>query len=1530
MATVEEKLDGLAAQMKSMLMLMETFNRWRPEVDHFASELSKEVRSLSSRVEALETKAPAAPPPVTRRDEDDLPKGHGDASLPQGSDAGTLIPQQPLAKGQYLGSTSQLVDLGDPSQCYHMHMHNPYPREVRLPKATFPKFDGTHPKVWKEKCEKYFNMYRVPMHVWSEFATIHFHGGAALWLQTYEALHPISTWAELCVAVEAKFGRDLYHIAMNELLQIRQTADVQDYYDRFQSAMHKVLVHNKSLDDVFFVSKFLQGLNPEIRAAILLHKQRTVDAALSLALIQVSVLEAQPKTYFNKGNRHFVKQQGKHQANTQPGILGPQNVDDTKPKWDEKLTTLRNQRRAQGLCMKCGEKWSRQHKCPDKVALHVLEEVLEAMQQEGNSDDSKDDSSNDDDDEVFQLSTCAAEGVQGKKTLKLHGLVGNQDILILIDSGSSSTFISDKTVQALQCDVSPSSVVSVTVANGQKITSNQQVVNFTWWTQGNTFSHTAKVLPLPCYDLVLGMDWLESHSPMWIHWKRKRLRFTYKGKRITLKGLKDALSACPKLEVRKLRGLIRKGGIAQVIQLCPLLENSQSSNVPDEVQQLVDSKASLFKEPDSLPPARDFDHQIPLIPGVKPVNIKPYRYAPTQKDEIERQITEMLSNGVIRPSQSPFASPVILVKKKDGTWRFCVDYRQLNNITVKNKYPMPVVYELLDELHGAAWFTKLDMRSGYHQIRLKVEDEHKTAFKTHHGHWEFRVMPFGLTNAPATFQALMNTIFQPLLRKGVLVFVDDILIYSSSLEEHIQLLQQVFSILELHQLYLKRSKCSFAQQSLEYLGHIISAKGVATDPMKTNAIAQWPTPQDAKQLRSFLGLSGYYRKFIRNYGVLSRPLTDLLKKHTVFHWTPDLQTSFDTLKLALASAPVLALPDFTKSFTIETDASATGIGAVLSQQGHPIAYISKALGSKSQAMSTYEKECMAVILAVTKWKQYLQHREFTILTDHRSLVHLGDQKLLEGMQQKAFIKLLGLQYKITYKKGLDNKAADALSRQPEHSQVFAISSSTPRWLEIIIEGYQQDDESKKLLAELAISGSNDKGFALVDGIIKYKDRIWLGHHKEAQQAVLLALHSSGLGGHSGMTATYQKVKALFAWPLMRKDIQDYVAKCEVCAQAKSEHCRLPGLLQPLPIPPTAWHTISLDFIEGLPKSKNFDTILVVIDKLTKYAHFICLSHPYTATTVAQAFLTNIYKLHGMPTVIISDRDRIFTSTLWQELFKLTETTLNMSSSYHPQTDGQTERLNQCLETYLRCMVHSCPTKWAHWISLAEFWYNSTFHSAHGLTPFQALYGHPPRHFGISVNDACVVSDLKQWLHERNTMLEHIQQNLARAQQRMKSQADKHRVERSFEVGDWVYVKLQPHIQQSVQRRPHHKLSYKYFGPYLILQKIGQVAYKLQLPESSQIHPVIHVSQLKKALPPNTPVSTDAELNLLSSFQSLHSEQVLACRWELVGHHVAPMQLVKRQACPPHWATWEPQPIRRQTKKARKASRATSSRGRAES
>jgi hypothetical protein len=486
---------------------------------------------------------------------------------------------------------------------------------------------------------------------------------------------------------------------------------------------------------------------------------------------------------------------------------------------------------------------------------------------------------------------------------------------------------------------------------------------------------------------------------------------------------------------------------------------------------------------------------------------------------------------------------------------------------------------------------------------------------------------------------------------------------------------------------------------------------VATDPTKIQAIKDWPTPNSVKQLRGFLGLAGYYRKFIASYGAISRPLTELLKKNTQFIWTSTMEVAFGVLKQALIQAPVLALPDFKQSFDIHTDASGQGIGAVLSQRGHPIAYLSKSLSSRTQALSTYEKECLALILAVGKWKQYLQHKEFTIFTDHKSLVHLESQHLTNSIQHKAFCKLLGLQYKVKYKEGSANSAADALSRCQGSQELVAISVSKPKWLEIVVESYLEDPKAKQLLTQLSISSPDDNGYALHDGVIKYHDRIWLGNHEEAKQAILLALHSSGIGGHSGITATYQKVKSLFSWPKLKQDVVSYISKCQVCQQAKSEHTRTPGLLQPLPIPEKAWDIISLDFIEGLPKSSRYDTILVIVDKFTKYGHFLPLSHPYTASSIAQLFVDHIYKLHGLPKVIISDRDKIFTSTFWQQLFKLTDTTLNLSSSYHPQTDGQTERLNQCLESYLRCMTQACPTKWSKWISLAEYWYNTTWHSA---------------------------------------------------------------------------------------------------------------------------------------------------------------------------------------------------------------------------
>lgn len=351
--------------------------------------------------------------------------------------------------------------------------------------------------------------------------------------------------------------------------------------------------------------------------------------------------------------------------------------------------------------------------------------------------------------------------------------------------------------------------------------------------------------------------------------------------------------------------------------------------------------------------------------------------------------------------------------------------------------------------------------------------------------------------------------------------------------------------------------------------------------------------------------------------------------------------------------------------------------------------------------------------------------------------------------------------------------------------------------------------------------------------------------------------------------------------------------------------KYPGLLQPLEVANQSWQVISMDFVEGLPKSDHYSCVLVVVDTFSKYAHFVPLAHPYTAQSVATAFMNNIYKLHGLPEAIISDRERVFTSKLWQELFRLSGTQLKMSSAYHPQTDGKTERVNQCLETYLRCFLQTCPRQWVKWLHLAEYWYNTCFHSSTGRTPFEVVYGQSPKHFGVDSIECCAVPDLQEWMAERDLMTQLVKQHLQRAQQKMKVQADKKRSDQSFLVGDKVFLKLQPYVQQSVAPRANSKLAFKYFGPFEILQKIGQVAYKLQLPEGSLIHPVFHVSQLKKYIGSDTQVSSvipePIDYNPVA-------ESAIGDRICNVKGKVQLQVLVQWKGWPRNMATWEPKVV----------------------
>jgi hypothetical protein len=381
---------------------------------------------------------------------------------------------------------------------------------------------------------------------------------------------------------------------------------------------------------------------------------------------------------------------------------------------------------------------------------------------------------------------------------------------------------------------------------------------------------------------------------------------------------------------------------------------------------------------------------------------------------------------------------------------------------VKDKFPIPIVEELIDELHSARFCTKLDLRAGYHQVHVHPDDVEKTAFRTHHAHFEFLVMSFGLMNAPATFQSLMNTVLQPFLRKFVLVFFDDILIYSTSWTEHLQHLRAVFTVLRDHQLHLKRSKCAFATDSVAYLGHVISAAGVAMDEDKVTAITSWPQPASARALRGFLGLAGYYRRFIKNFGTLAAPLTQLLRKEG-FQWTEAATLAFAALKDALSTAPVLHLPDFDSPFVVDCDASGTGFGAVLHQGAGPLAFYSKPFAARHLKIAAYERELIGLVQAVRHWRPYLWGRRFVVRTDHYALKYMLDQRLSTVPQHQWVSKLFGFDFAVEYRPGRLNTVADALSRREQDDpKLAALSGPTFALYDDLRAELQQDDALRHL------------------------------------------------------------------------------------------------------------------------------------------------------------------------------------------------------------------------------------------------------------------------------------------------------------------------------------------------------------------------------------------------------------------------------------------------------------------------------------
>jgi hypothetical protein len=610
-----------------------------------------------------------------------------------------------------------------------------------------------------------------------------------------------------------------------------------------------------------------------------------------------------------------------------------------------------------------------------------------------------------------------------------------------------------------------------------------------------------------------------------------------------------------------------------------------------------------------LPSPRQVEFRIDLIPGATPVARSPYRLAPSEMQELSNQLQELQDKGFIRPSHSPWGAPVLFVKKKDDSFRMCIDYRELNKLTIKNRYPLPRIDDLFDQLQGSRYFSKIDLRSGYHQLRVHEADIPKTAFRTRYGHFEFTVMPFGLTNAPAVFMDLMNRVCKPYLDKFIIVFIDDILIYSKSKEEHGVHLKLILELLGKEKLYAKFSKCDFWLQQVHFLGHVVNSNGIHVDPSKIEAVKNWKTPNSPSEIRSFLGLAGYYRRFIENFSKIAKPLTSLTQKDKKFDWDEEQEEAFEALKDKLCNAPILTLPDGPDDFVVYCDASNQGLGCVLMQRGKVIAYASRQLKIHEKNYTTHDLELGAVVFALKIWRHYLYGTKSVIYTDHKSLQHIFDQKEL-NMRQRRWIELFSdYDCEIRYHPGKANVVADALSRKerikPRRIRAMSItihSSIKDKILEAQNEAFKDINVSEEMLR-----GLDKQMEKREDGGLYFVERIWVPLTGNVRTLIMDEAHTTRYSIHPGADKMYHDLRDMYWWPGMKKDIAIYVSKCLTCSKVKAEHQKPSGLLQQPEIPEWKWEKITMDFITKLPRtSSGHDTIWVIVDRMTKSAHFLAI------------------------------------------------------------------------------------------------------------------------------------------------------------------------------------------------------------------------------------------------------------------------------------------------------------------------------------
>ncbi|GBG47513.1 hypothetical protein CBR_g81079, partial [Chara braunii] len=905
-------------------------------------------------------------------------------------------------------------------------------------------------------------------------------------------------------------------------------------------------------------------------------------------------------------------------------------------------------------------------------------------------------------------------------------------------------------------------------------------------------------------------------------------------------------------------------GVCFFHALPPHDASSTDSSSDPRITKLLDAYSDVFEGPHRVVPDRPIRHEIILEDGAVPPRGCIYRMSEEELSVLRAQLDDLLEKGWIRPSSSPYGAPVLFVRKKNKDLRLCIDYRKLNEQTIKNAGPLPRIDDLLERLGGAKFFSKLDLKSAYHQLEIRKEDHYKTAFKTRYGHFEWLVMPFGLTNAPATFQAAMTTEFRHMLDRYVLIYLDDILVYSRSLEEHVEHLRTVLERLRQAKYKANHDKCEFARQELEYLGHYVRPQGIRPLADKIEALRVWPKPTNTTDVRSFMGLAGYYQRFITGYSRIVAPMMTLQSPKVPFVFDDDAHRSFQALKTTMLMAPVLSIYDPTLSTRVTTDASGYGIGAVFEQHDgddwHPVEYFSHKVPPINSLDDARKKELLAFVMALKRWRHFLLgRRRFTWVTDNNPLTYYKTLDTVSSTIGRWMYFIDQFDFTPKHLPGLSNRAADAFSRRPDlcamTHHAFAFDEELQRHF---IRAYESNPDFATLYAQLSSDHPPASHYHIADGYLllhsRGKDLLSVPRDRRLRPHLLGEYHDSRLAGDFGVNRTIARLRQRFRWPDLITDVTRYCDSCEVCRRSKPRNRNPYGELHPMPIPREPGLSIAMDVTGPFPRDRlGHDDILTVVDRFSKYARFLPCKYYSTALELARILHTGWICGHSVPEDIVSDRDTRFMSAFWTALVHESGTTMKPSSARHPQIDGQTERAHQTAQMMLRTLI--CPDQ-KHWVDRLpdiEFAYNTSVHPAIGVTPFELHHGgRKGRSFAnlllprpADIDAACSPASVRKY----RELLTQARANMQKAKVRMQQQGNRRCIPWPIRAGDLVWVSAEEFaLEQDVSR----KLLPKWFGPWSVTAAAGDEpdgpSFVINIPEHLTVHPVFHASKLATYTP----------------------------------------------------------------------------------